>query len=346
MSLTQLSYYVRRSLPYFAVVMFVLGVFYVGFLYLNSQQYKQGQIVLEPIFGPIQRPTIENKLPYPQNPNFTLDNIEGKPLTATSAGQVFFVPKPKTRFGYLETVFLMAKSLDFDTNIDQYNLSGKMASFSGQNKTLSIDITNFNFEFEQDYNLTPNFFENPVMPDEESATQDARGFLDKIGRYPEDLKKGTVNVIYLSHTEGKKDFVVVNNIREADVVEVDFFRPEVDEHPMVAPRYFNSQNFVVIAYPNGKPEIIKAQIRHFEKDTATVGSYPLVTGDEAWSQFIAGKGKIIANQNPGPSIRITDMYLGYLDLEDYQEFIQPIYVFLGENNFVGWIEALSPEYLK
>lgn len=299
-----------------------------------------------PIFGKISPPAVVNKLPYPLSPDFVLDNIEGKPLTATPSGQVFFVPRPRTRFGYLETVFLMAKNTGFDTEVDPYNLSGNVVDFTGQNKTLTVDITNFNFRFETDYSLDTSFFENPIVPDVESAQQDARGYLDKVGRYPEDLKQGTVNVIYLAHTEGKKDFVVVNNIREADVVEVDFFRPEVDTHPMVAPRYFNSQNFVVIAYPNGVPVVIKSQVQHFEKDTATVGTYPLISGDEAWSQFTTGKGTIIANQNQGNSIRITDMYLGYLDVEEYQEYIQPIYVFLGENNFVGWIPALSQQYLK
>ncbi|OGK16666.1 hypothetical protein A2690_00085 [Candidatus Roizmanbacteria bacterium RIFCSPHIGHO2_01_FULL_39_12b] len=345
MSLTTLSYYVRKALPFVIIVFVILGIFYFSFVLviLNNRQHS---IVLNTVFGKIKRPTVQNKLPFPQNPQFTLDNIEGKPITATAAGQVFFVPPPKTKFGYLETIYLMAKSVEFDTAVDNHNLNNKVATFSNNSQTLSVDIANFNFEYETDYNINTSFFENPKVPDQNTVEQDAKEFLDKIGRYPDDLRQGTVNVIYLAHTTGSKDFTVVRNSREADVVEIDFFRPEVDDYPIVSPRYFNSQNFVVLTYPDGKPKIIKAQIHHFEKDTATVGAYPLITGDEAWAQFSIGKGQIIANQNPTSVIRITDMYLGYLDIEKYQPYIQPIYVFLGENNFVGWIEAIKLESFK
>jgi len=289
---------------------------------------------------------IANSLPFPQNPVFTLDNIEGKPLTATPAGQVFFIPRPKTKFGYLETIYSMAKNVEINTVTNRHSLSGSFATFSDDAQSLTIDISNYNFEYEQEYDKDTHFFTNPSIPDEDTVQQDAKEFLDKMGRYPDDLRQGTLNIIYLAHTPGSKNFTVVRNSREADVVEVDFFRPDVDGYPIVSPRYFNSQNFVVLTYPNGDPTVIKSQIHHFEKDTASIGAYPLITGNEAWAQFQAGKGKIIANQNPTNAIRITDMYLGYLDIEKYQQHIQPIYVFLGENNFVGWIEAITPQFLR
>ncbi len=346
MSLTTFSYYVRKSLPFLIAACIIIVTLYSAIGFLLKRSKENTPVVLNPRFGKIERPIIANKLTYPENPTFTLDNIEGKPIIATAAGQVFFVPRPKTKFGYLETIYAMAKNSSFDTTESRHSLENNIASFSNINQTLTIDITNYNFELERNYIDNTSYFDAPNIPDENQIQQDAKEFLDTMGRYPDELRQGTINIIYLSHNTGSKDFSVVRNAREADVVEVDFFRPDVDGYPIVSPRYFNSQNFVVLTYPKGVPTVIKSQVHHFENDKATVGAYPLITGETAWKLFQEGGGQIISNQNPTNAIRITDMYLGYLDIEQYHQHIQPIYVFLGENNFVGWVEAITPEYFK
>ncbi len=45
------------------------------------------------------------------------------------------------------------------------------------------------------------------------------------------------------------------------------------------------------------------------------------------------------------SIKIKKMFFAYFDPDIYQSYLQPVYVFLGENNFVGYVPAVSADYL-
>lgn len=345
MTLTEVMYTVRRSLPYVVIIFVICFLLYgILLLFLNVNKHKT-TITLNPVFGKIQIPKVTHFLPFPKNLLFSLDTIQGKPIIATEAGRVFFITKPKARFGYLQTIYLMAKSVNFDTSVDTHTLSDNIATFSNTEQTLTIDVGNYNFTYETQYENNPQLFISSNIPDEDTIKQDAGNFLSKMGRYPDELHQGKSNVIYLSRSLNSKDFVVVKSARQADVVEVDFFRPDIDNLPVVAPRYFNSQNYVIMTYSEGEMNVIKAQIKHFEK-TDQSGSYPLLTGEDAWNNFIHGNGTIITNQNESNSITITEMYLGFLDLDDYQSYLQPVYFFLGENNFVGFTPALQAEYLQ
>ena len=345
MTLTEVMYTVRRSLPFIIVLLVIIFLLYgILLFFININKHKT-IITLNPTFGKIQQPQVANYLKFPQNPLFTLDTIQGKPIVATEAGRVFFIPKPRARFGYLQTIYLMARSVDFDTVIDTHQLSENIAIFSNTEQTLTIDVGNYNFTYDTQYENHPEYFSEAIIPDEDTVKQDANNFLSKMGRYPVDLHQGDNNIIYLAHTEDSKDFIVVKSPRQADVVEVDFFRPDIDTFPVVAPRYFNSQNYIVMTYKQGKMNVIKAQIKYFEKNDQS-GNYPLLTGEEAWNNFIQGTGTVIANQNATNTISITEMYLGYLDIENYQPYLQPVYFFLGENNFIGFTPALRAEYLQ
>ncbi len=40
------------------------------------------------------------------------------------------------------------------------------------------------------------------------------------------------------------------------------------------------------------------------------------------------------------------MFLGYYDADLYQEYLQPVYVFLGSDNYVGYIPAVRSDYVS
>ncbi|MFS8158699.1 MAG: hypothetical protein ACMG6E_00535, partial [Candidatus Roizmanbacteria bacterium] len=86
-------------------------------------------IVLDKKFGRIQKIQYQNKLEYPKSPRFILDNIEGRPVTATEAAEIFFLPKPRTKFGYLENMYLMAKSVGFETTGIKPTITGTVGTF-------------------------------------------------------------------------------------------------------------------------------------------------------------------------------------------------------------------------
>ncbi len=310
----------------------------LALVYIDSNKTKI--IYTNPIFGKV------NLSEIPQSTTsaglkFTLDTIEGAPVTATETAKVFFLPQFNPRFGYSEKIYLMAKSFGFDTGIIKHKLIDKTATFADDEKTLSIDISNFNFKF--DRKVSNELFSSPriTIPSKTEIENKAIDFLKKIGRYPDELGKGTTNVIYLRYNPGNENFVNVDLRSNAQLVEVDFYRPSLDGFSIVTPKFFNSQNYVIMLFEGSDFQIIKSQIAFFEKSEDQVGVYPVISGDQAWKELIEGKGMIVAGTQGQENIIVKSMKLGYFDPDIYQIYLQPVYVFLGEGNFVGYVPAVK-----
>lgn len=342
MTLTELSYYFRKFLPYFILFCIIFLIFFFSIkltlIYLESN--KTATIYTNPIFGKVNLPEIP-KSSSSAGLKFTLDTIEGQPVTATDTAKVFFIPQYNPRFGYSEKIYLIAKSFGFNTEVVKHQLVDKTATFTDAEKTLTIDISNFNYKFDRKVNN--ELFSSPqlTIPTKTVIENKAVDFLKKIGRYPDELGKGTTNVIYLKYNPINQNFVNVEKSSQAQLVEVDFYRPNIDEYSIVTPKFFTSQNYVIMIFEGSDYTVINSQIAFFEKSEEQVGTYKVKTGEEAWSELNNGLGFVVAGTQGQKNIIIKSMKLGYFDPDIYQSYLQPVYVFLGEGNFVGYVPAIK-----
>lgn len=342
MTLTELSYYFRKFLPYFVLFSLIFLIFFYSIkltlIYLKSNQ--ESVVETNLIFGKISPPEIPQSITS-VGFKFTLDTIEGAPVTATETAKIFFLPKFNPRFGYSEKIYLIARSFGFDTTVVKHQLNDKIASFIDNKKTLKIDVSNFNFEFDRkiDDALLTNLELN--IPSEIEIQNKAIDFLKKIGRYPDELAKGSTKVTYLKYNIGNANFINVERPDMAQLVEVDFQRPDIDNFDAVTPRFFTSQNYVIMLFEGKDYTIIKSQVAFFEKSDDQVGIYPIKTGDQAWAELNNGHGMVVAGTKDQKNIVIKSMKLGYLDPDIYQNYLQPVYVFLGEENFAAYVPAVK-----
>lgn len=345
MTLTEVSFYSRKFAPFVLLFLLILLILYylIKVLLLTLIPPKQTSIYYNPIFGKIKKPVIKDFTPS-SNLNFSIDTIEGRPVTATESAKVYFLPSATARFGYREKIYLIAKTLGFDTEAVKHKLEGKEAIFKDEKQSLQIDITNFNFTYEYSFENDPQIFQNTIIPQKKESQDKAVDFLRKIGRYPEELAQGKTNTIFISYNPDAKQMRLLETNMGANMVEVDFYRPDQEQYPIISPKYFNSQNYVMMAFYPSDFKIIKAQIKYYEKSEAQVGFYPIKTGDAAWEALKTGKGLVIQNESESKDIVIKKMFLGYFDPDIYQEYLQPLYVFLGENNFVGYVPAIRDDY--
>lgn len=342
MNLTEFSYYFRKFLPFIVLFFLIFLILFYSvklvLVYVNSSRTQVAYT--NPIFGKIDPPVLEQATSS-AGFKFTLDTIDGTPVTATEAAQVFFLPKFNPRFGYSEKIYLMAKNFGFDTAIVKHKLNDKIAVFTDSEKTLAIDISNFNFKFDRKVNNNL-FLSTPLtIPSQTEIQNKAVDFLKKIGRYPDELAKGTTNIKYLRYNPGNQNFVNVDSRNQAQLVEVDFFRPDVDGFSIVTPRFFNSQNYVVMLFQGSEYQVIKSQITFFEKSEEQVGIYQLKTGNQAWEELNNGQGIVVAATQGQKDIIIKRMELGYLDPDVYQNYLQPVYYFLGEGDFASYVPAVK-----
>ncbi len=86
-------------------------------------------------------------------------------------------------------------------------------------------------------------------------------------------------------------------------------------------------------------------MKFFEKSDEEVGIYPVKTGTIAWEELQNDKGMIVSAPTDKTSIKIKKMFFAYFDPDIYQNYLQPVYIFLGENNFIGYVPAITADYL-
>lgn len=346
MTLTELSYYLRRAIPYVIVgfVFFILFYFLIkSFLgYLESR--KVIPLPINPIFNKVPKFKVKTNINYPLNAEFILDNIEGRPVTATESAKVFYLPPTSARFGYLQNIYLSAKNLGFDTENIKHKTEDTRAIFDDDEKSYEVDIANFNFEYLYKFEERSDLFTVTNLPSERQIKENAKDFLRSAGRYPEELAKGKENVVYLNYDVDLKEFKPVKKPSDANTVEVDFFRPDIDSFGMVSPRYFNSSNFVVMTLKEKDYMVIKAQIKFFEKEDKTFGIYPIKSGNQAFEDLKLGGAIIVSAGQNSNRITIKKMFLGYFDPDFYQPYLQPVYVFLGEGGFAAYVPAILDDY--
>lgn len=347
MSLSEFSYYVRRFGP-IALIGFVLFIifFMIVQAIIGALLNRPVEVVYEPKFGILEPINFTYKVDYPPTFTMTLNNVVERPVTATSSAMVYFIPAARARFGYQQTAALMARAVGINTEQERYVLNDTTATYNDGLRTLSIDITNYNFTYELDYLRTPGLFDNAIVPSESVIREEAKAFLRQMNKLPPALSQGQENIIYMRYDPFLDDFEVVDTPVEANVVEVDFFTPQVNDIPAVTPQFHNSSNFVTIVFRPEGNVIMKSQISYFEKDFNEGGPYPLKTGDQAWAELQNGRGVIVSPSLGSTDIVVRDMFLAYYEPAEYQQYYMPVYVFLGDNGFAAYVSAIESGYIE
>jgi len=346
MTLTELSYYSRKFLPFGVIGFLLLLIFFylIKLMLLLYTPPPKPTLTINPIFQKISPVKVENAS-NSAGINFILDTIEGRPITATEAAQVFFLPQSIAKLNYRQKIYLMAKNFGFDTELTKHQLNGKIATFSDGQRKLEIDITNYNFFYDYQFASQSSLFKETIIPSEKDIENKAIDFLKSVNRYPDELSIGKINIVYLYYQSEINTISVVDKSNYANLVEVDFFRPNVGDFSFISSRFPNSHNFVLMVFYPESFKVLRAQIKFFEKSADQVGIYPVKTGDLAWEELTKGKGIVLANPKNQKDVTIKSMVFSYLDPDFYQPYLQPVYLFLGEDNFAAYVPAVSSDYL-
>jgi hypothetical protein len=98
-------------------------------------------------------------------------------------------------------------------------------------------------------------------------------------------------------------------------------------------------------FNDGTFQVLRSQVKFFEKSLEQFGVYPLRTGDEAYVDLQQGEGIVISNPQKRKDVIIRTMFLAYFDPDEYQDYLQPVYVFVGDDNFVAYVPAVTKQYI-
>ena len=83
---------------------------------------------------------------------------------------------------------------------------------------------------------------------------------------------------------------------------------------------------------------------YYDVDLKTFGTYPIKTVSDAFKDLKVGKNTVLIKTPTSGQVSLRSIYLAYYQSENYTPYLQPVYVFEGEN-FAAYVVAIPNDYL-
>jgi hypothetical protein len=347
-SLTETAYYARRTINWI-----ILGI--IAYVILRLL-WGLVTVVFLAVFPPKPPPPNHafGKLPAVKFPAqqatpsgqlvFQLETIQGAVPAASESAAVYFMPKSPPNLLALTRTQDFAKRFLFDPAPIQE--SKNIYRFNDPEfplRRLRYDIISSNFIlryfFEQDLSV----FVEKNLPTPEMAKQETMNLLQSYSLYQDDLADGNPVVSYFK-LNGNGLFLTTS-LSQSDAVRIDVFRNPVKGIPVVTPNPDEANISVILSGSNNrKKRIIQLAYTYWPVDYLTNATYPLKTSQAAWDELQQGTGYIARYPKNTATAVVRNVYIGYFDAFEPQNYLQPVFVFEGDNGFLGYVPAISPAW--
>jgi len=347
-TLTQTAITTRKVLKYGALLLVAI--------FILKMTWDVGKVLWKKIHpSPPPPPTVAfgklPKLKFSEKETFKLtsrlETIQGALPKLPDVGRVYFMPQKPPNLLALDRAKQKARKMGFTGQPENIgNTNYRWTSSTAPPTTLEMEINSGNFHLRYQYENDQDLLVQKNLPTNEQAAQEAKSFLQTNGLLTDDLATGSAEFNYLRYVS--PDLLPATSLSEADFVRVNLFRADLNDLRIFPP---NPKEALVSFLFSGNREnykrIIEINYTYYPIDRNTSATYPLKPVNDAWQELQAGDGDIAnLGQNKDKDITIRQIYLTYYDSEEPQTFLQPIYVFEGDNNFFGYVPAIALEWTE
>ncbi|OGY17901.1 MAG: hypothetical protein A2784_01740 [Candidatus Chisholmbacteria bacterium RIFCSPHIGHO2_01_FULL_48_12] len=346
-TLTQTAYYTRRTLKWGSFLVLFLIVFrwaWNGFITYWLAKHPP----------PPPPPTVAfGKLPQLQFPDqtkgsltFKLETVTGTTPDLGDRAHVFFMPAKRANLLALERATTQAARLGF--NLPPQKLTDTLyrwANATPLSTNLDLDIIYGHFLLTASWQQDPTLLDAPNLPNTTPAVIEAQDYLADAGLLPEDLKTGRTQVSFLRASAN--DFIPAPSLSEAEFVQVDLFRQDLPAGKVyTATPSAGLVRLIFSGNTNTGKRIVSLAYNYFPVNYDQSATYPLKASSQAWAELQSGQGYIATLPTTGNQATVRRVSLGFYDAPTPQTFLQPIYVFEGDNNFVAYVPALDSKWVE
>lgn len=213
---------------------------------------------------------------------------------------------------------------------------------------MGLEISSVDFTF----SLQSNFLSRPdllasggQLPEEFEAIERVKKFVNSVDLMGNDIATASGKVTFLKSIGG--ELKTAYSLSEADFLQVDLNRNPIDQTYKV---YTNEGEKGVISAKitsafSGNNSIVEMDYFYRQVDYLNFETYPLRTAKSAWNLVQSGDAYVINKQNV-KEVVIREVELAYYDSFEEQKYLQPIYVFKGDGDFMAFVPAVSASYLS
>lgn len=273
---------------------------------------------------------------------YTLETATGKLPQFGDRAEVYFMPKKSASLLDNETTGRIAQALGFmgesdsiDSRTYRYTKSEPLVA------TLTIDTRDHVLEIKTDYLNRPELLLLDDFPTQYEAVNVVKSFLDGAKLIERDVATSSGSVKFVKAVGS--ELLPAVAVADADFLVVDINRtPIAGTYPIYTELDDQGSIRAILSGAKDKSrQIVYLRYSYFPIMPGQVETYPLRDIRDAWNTVQAGESFIL-NKGENDTAVIREVVLGYYDSIKPQDYLQPVYVFLGDRGFKALVPALDP----
>jgi len=345
MTLTYTAYVSRKIIKYGGVG---IGVFTLTYMLIAAgiAAYLKAH---PPYIAPDVKFGILPKTVFPDK-KFTKKNFVSELPSDTfpkfnDQAKVYLITRPDNTFLALDQDTVTAKDLGFVNKPKEVRYGIYEFKNDTLNQTLTMNVLDGSYVMKYPYENDQLLLNPEKMPSKDEAINAAKGFLAGANKYPADLADGEKKVSYWKISfDGLKS---VSSLSEANIIRVDFFRKTLTDELKLVSSDVNSASVMVLvtgSQTEGR-RIVEVNYKYTNVDREIFSTYPIKTAEQAWNDLKIGN-YWPASDIEKNDVTIRQMYLAYFEPVSLTNYLQPIYVFEGDGNFVAYVPAVTDKWIK
>ncbi|MBI3576688.1 hypothetical protein HY086_01460 [Candidatus Gottesmanbacteria bacterium] len=348
-TLTETAYYTRRTINWLILMVicyFILRLFWSVFVALWLYFFPPKPPPPNHRFGKLPAVVFPPQASASGKLTFRLETIEGTVPRASESATVYFMPKQPANLLALPKTQEFAQKLEFDpTPIAESKNIYRFDDPEFVLRKLKYDIVSSHFILRYGFEQDTGLFSDHVFAGIDKLKADAIGELQGFNLWQGDIKAGTQKITFLKLVGDQ--LMTTTSLSVADGVRIDFFRKDIFGVKVFPPNPDEgSVTFIYSGALAPKKQLIEFVYSLWPIDYSTTATYALKPSALAWQELQSGGGYVARYPKVGASAVVRNIYLGYYDSYDPQTYLQPIFVFEGDNGFMAYVPAVVREWTE
>lgn len=345
MSLTEIAYSSRKIIKYGGIGLVTFLIVWPIYT-LAVSAYKAAH---PPYIPPTLKYGILPKIVFPEKQfekkNFTFQLPNDTFPAFKDQQKVYVVYRSNSSFLALEEDTKTAKDFGFSGTPTEIQPGIYQFKDETLNGTLTMNVLDGSFRLEYPYQNDQLLLNPKSVPTKEDAINEASRFLQSGGKMTDDLSGGEQKVSYWRiEFDGLK---AVSSPSEANAVRVDFFRKNLEDNLAILSTEKDKASVSVLVSGSdvaGK-KILDVSYKYTNIDRESYSTYPIKTTEQAVNDLKIGNYWPVSEVSTNDII-IRKIYLAYFEPVTLTNYMQPIFVFEGDNNFTAYVPAVVDKYVK
>lgn len=352
LTLTQASFFARQTIKFgaFAIVFIIVGQM---FLSAFTTYWRTVHPTPPPPptvgFGILPAPQFKTKTKSTvhQPKNYKLETATIGLGHFPNQLKVYLMPKKAPNLLDHENALKLAKRYGFvfkpetiDDTHYRWIKPGKLT------QTFDLNIISHTFDYKTDFLDKPELLlESKELPTKYAAVELVKGFLRQSGPLARDIATASGQTRYLKIVGNDLEPALAAS--EADLMQIDINRLPIDQRYQTYTQQ-GEQGIIhalLSGYGHGISQIVKLNNHYYPIDYLTYETYPLKNVKEAWNLLVADHGYIAAYRSKRDTVVVREVELGYYDDLNGSQYLEPIFVFKGDDGFLGYVPAIGARYL-